>query len=260
MSTPSPFVALMRRYVEEYTNAHEFDVCEQIFHPDYRIHIGGATLGFDQYREMVRDAFVRFPDLQLVVHRFITNGDRLAMHFSEYATSPTHGHRQAVWEGIGLYRRGPDGRLVENFVEQDFYGRRVQLASDEPLPIPRQDASVWDTADRRSSEHTGSSLRAWVEARNRGEDQLNDAATKEFDGLLTHSSISIADLFSAGNWFGVRLKLRGNYDGSLYGVAEQRRGDDVALDAIAVGRVDGDGVAEMHMVSDRFGLRDQLKK
>ena len=57
MGITLPFVALMRRYVEEYTNAHDLEVCGEIFHPDYRIHIGGTTLGFDGYRDMVRDAF-----------------------------------------------------------------------------------------------------------------------------------------------------------------------------------------------------------
>ena len=55
-----PSIALMRRYVEDYTNAHDLSVCTEIMHPDYSIHIGGETLSFDRYVAMVEDAFDRF--------------------------------------------------------------------------------------------------------------------------------------------------------------------------------------------------------
>lgn len=258
MSIPLPFVTLMRRYVEEYTNAHDLEVCDEIFHPDYRIHIGGTTLEFDGYREMVRDAFGRFPDLQLVVHRLVSNGDRLAMHFSEYATSPAHENRQAVWEGVGLYRRAPDGRLIENYVEQDFYGRRVQLASDDAVSVPRQDPSVWATPDVAPDEITERAVHAWVETRNEGGDS-GEHSRIAIDQVLAGSAMQVRDLFSAGGRFGVRLSVRGDYVGELYGVPEHKQGSAVALDAVAIGRIENGRVAALHLISDRFGLQSRLK-
>jgi hypothetical protein len=260
MGSPSPFVALMRRYVEDYTNAHDLDVCDRIFHPDYRIHIGGSTLGFDDYKVMVRDAFARFPDLQLVVHQLVTNGERLGMHFSEHATSPAHGNRRAVWEGVGLYRRAPDGRLIENFVEQDFYGRRAQLASDEPPSVPRQDPAVWATPDAPSSRATENAVRAWVAARNDGELDGSDHLINDgMGGIPVRGVITAGELFSAGSRFAVRLSVRGTYTGALYGVPQERRGREAALDAVAIGQIGSGGTTEMRLISDRFGLRRRLK-
>jgi predicted ester cyclase len=246
---PSSFVGLMRHYVEDYTNAHDLDVCDRIFHPDYRIHIGGATLGYGEYEAMVRDAFSRFPDLGLVVHGFVTNGDRLAMHFSEHATSPAHGNRRAVWEGIGLYRRGPDGRLVENFVEQDFYGRRQQLASGEPVHLPDQDPEVWITPDVPASSATDDAARTWLEAR----------SGADLEKIPVRGPVTATDLFSAGDRFAARLSIRGRLEGDLYGVPREQQGREVAVDAVAIGRVRAGEVRGLRLIGDRFGLQQRLK-
>ena len=39
-----PFVAVMRRYIEDYVNPHDVSVCEEIMTPDYVVHIGGRHL------------------------------------------------------------------------------------------------------------------------------------------------------------------------------------------------------------------------
>jgi hypothetical protein len=101
-----PFVALMRRYCIDYTNSHDLTVCDDIMEPDYVVHISGFDLTRDEsYRPAVHQLFGEAPGLGLVVHEFITNGDRLCMRFSEHAALPSeHGTRLACWAGIGLYR------------------------------------------------------------------------------------------------------------------------------------------------------------
>lgn len=83
------FVALMRRYCIDYTNSHNQSICDEIMHPDYVVHIAGMVLPRDAaYKPAVRQVFDRFPGLELEVHEFVTNGDRLAMRFSEHGASP----------------------------------------------------------------------------------------------------------------------------------------------------------------------------
>ena len=101
-----PFVALMRRYCIDYTNAHDQRVCEEIMHPDYVVHISQVDLPRDTlYEAAVRAIFDRCPGLGLAVHELVTNGDRLAMRFSEHARFPDEeGGRFAAWGGIGVYK------------------------------------------------------------------------------------------------------------------------------------------------------------
>ncbi len=96
-----PFAALMRTYCIDYTNSHDLSVCDSIMEPDYVVRICGLALERDTaYKPSVEDVFRRFPALGLVVHELVTNGDRLAMRFSEHGA--TASGVQACWAGIGL--------------------------------------------------------------------------------------------------------------------------------------------------------------
>src|SRR5882762_5325019 len=92
----------MRTYCIDYTNSHDLSVCDSIMEPDYVVHISGMALVRDEsYKPAVETVFERFPNLGLVVHEFVTNGDRLAMRFSEHAAAPEGA--LACWAGISLY-------------------------------------------------------------------------------------------------------------------------------------------------------------
>ena len=71
--------------------------------------------------------------------------------------------------------------------------------------------------------------------------------------------MTVDDLFSAGDRFAARLSVRGRFEGSLYGVADEHQGSDAALDATAIGRVDTGEVTELSLIGDRFGLQQRLK-
>ena len=262
-----PFVALMRRYVEDYTHAHDVSQIPRLTHPDYTIRIGGVSLGLDDYTEMVEDAFRRFPDLGIAVHDIVTNGDRLALHFSEYASSHKHGGPPAVWQGIGIYSRAADGRLSANSAEQDFYGRREQFFGAESPPPPVTDPEVWETRARPRNDETEGIVRAWAAARNDSPDRRREL---EADGLrvvrnaggsqgrmLDDRVTELDDLFSAGDRFGIKLVMRGRYAGNLYGT-ETSHGEPAHFAATGIGRVVEGKIAELHLVTDRFGLRQRL--
>jgi len=101
-----PFVALMRRYAIDYTNSHDLSVCDEIMEPDYVVHIAGMSLVRDAaYKPAVEFVFAQFPGLCLAIHEIITNGERLAMRFSEHAADAEG--RRCCWAGISLYRWKP---------------------------------------------------------------------------------------------------------------------------------------------------------
>jgi predicted ester cyclase len=250
----------MHRYVHDYTNAHDLSVCDEIMAPDYRIHMGGQTLEFSDYKDMVDWAYARFPDLHLVVHEFITNGDRLAMHFSETATSPSHDGRRGVWEGIGLYRRSANGRLAECRVEQDFYGRRRQLAGEIERPVPIEDPAVWSISIAQPSPQAEATVRGWLAGEGAG-DPAGPVVIEDGEApaqLLTGRSAEVDDMFSAGERVAFRATIRGRYEGGLHGtdhaVGSSQHLDVVGLATVREGRVD-----RVTLVTDRFGLRSRLR-
>jgi predicted ester cyclase len=250
----------MRRYVHDYTNAHDLSVCDEIMAPDYRIHMGGRTLEFSDYKDMVDWAYGRFPDLQLVVHELVTNGERLAMHFSETATSPAHGGRRAVWEGIGLYRRAEGGRLAECVVEQDFYGRRRQLAGELKRSVPVEKASVWLVASSPPSPPAETAVRNWMAADDAdqpgGPFVVQDGEAPE--RLFVDQSAQIDDMFSAGGRVAFRATLQGQYAGGLYGAGDTI-GSSQYLDIVGLATVREGRVEQVTLVTDRYGLRQRLR-
>ncbi|MGH7857991.1 MAG: ester cyclase, partial [Candidatus Binatia bacterium] len=145
-----PFVALMRKYCIDYTNSHDQSVCDEIMHPDYVVHISHWDLPRDAlYKPSVAQVFDRFPGLGLVVHELVTNGERLAMRFSEHGASPADGSRTAAWGGIGLYKWNGQ-QLLENWVEQDFLAQQAQLSGAvpaAPLEPPHLDPWVGTRAE-----------------------------------------------------------------------------------------------------------------
>ena len=131
-----PFVALMRRYCVDYTARHDLSVCDDIMVPGYTLHMGVHHLAGrdDAYKPAAAAQFRQFPGLCLTVNEIICSGDRLALRFTEHGASVRHDGARAAWGGVGLYRW--DGqRLLENYVEQDYFGRRRQLAGDGPDPV-----------------------------------------------------------------------------------------------------------------------------
>jgi ketosteroid isomerase-like protein len=254
-----PFVALMRKYCIDYTNSHDQSVCDEIMHPDYVVHISQADLPRDLlYKPAVKGVFERFPGLGLVVHELVTNGDRLAMRFSEHGLAPAEGGRYAAWGGIGLYRWNGE-QLLENFVEQDFFAQQAQLSGSvppAPLEPPHLDPWVGTSAEPADPE-TEKIAREWLE---RGE--LRDAPEAIVDSSwyeelapspIEVESVVIDDLFSAGDRAAFHVSQHGRYLGGLPGVDASRKGETTRLDCAGLARVAGGRVQSVRVVTDRLG-------
>lgn len=138
-----PIVALMHRYCEEYVNAQNPDLCEQLMVEGYLQRFAGHV--FDDrsvYVPLVVDLFVKFPDLRVTMHEILTDGDRLATRFTLRGSSTRHGGNKAAWGGIALYRWNGE-RLTECWVEEDQRSGRAQLRSGI-LEVPEQEPGPAD--------------------------------------------------------------------------------------------------------------------
>jgi predicted ester cyclase len=241
-----PLVGVLRRYAEEYTNGHDLGVVPAILDRSYRFVMSGTELDYDQYVSMVDGAFDQFPDLQLVVSDLFTNGERLAMRFTEHASSAGHEMRRAAWQGISLYRWNGVDRLTECLVEQDFYGRRQQLAVGEPDPVPGQLDSPWDVGPVPTDPGV---LELAFDAVHTIEPEVLDDWTVE-----------IVDGFSAGTKAAVKATWRGVYAGGLHSVPAEAAGAEAAIDGTAILHADAGRIVGSWVVLDRFGLAGRLRR
>jgi len=254
------FVALMRRYCIDYTNAHDQSVCEAIMHPDYVVNISQVKLPRDTlYKAAVAAIFERCPGLGLVVHELVTNGDRLAMRFSEHAKMPeAEGGRFAAWGGIGVYKWNGK-QLTENYVEQDFFAQLAQVSGSAPaapLEPPHLDPWVGTKAEPADPE-CEKIVREWLE---RGD--LRDAPEVVVDSSwyeaiapppLDVESVAINDLFSAGDRVAFHVSQSGRYRGGLPGVGAAREGETARLDCAGLARVSNGRVQGVRVITDRMG-------
>jgi len=134
-----PIVALVRRFSEDFLNAHNADVPLELLIEDYRLMVAGTKLpgGAAGYHRAARNLFEQFPDLRFTMHEVITDGSRVATRFSVEGSSTRHSGNKAAWGGCGIY--GFDGeRFTECWVEEDHDRARRQLRSGgfEPLHQP----------------------------------------------------------------------------------------------------------------------------
>ena len=246
-----PLVALLRRYVVDYTNRHDTSVCGQLMEPDYMLRMGPHVVaGRDEaYLPAVRAQFDQFPGLGLTVHEIVTNGDRLAMRFSEHGASVRHGGAVAVWGGLGLYAWN-GRRLVSNWVEQDYLARRRQLAAGVPGAVEPPAPAPWDTVARPPDRVAEAAVRAWLAAGRPGTGVRVDDGTDRVQ--LVDVERGIDDLFSAGDRVAFRLTETGRYRGGLPEVGPTDAPATLHLTGLVT--VAGGRVTAGRLVSDRLGL------
>lgn len=255
-----PLVALMRRYVVDYTNRHDTSLCAELMEPDYTLRMGSHVVAGrdDVYVPAAARQFEQFPGLGLTVHEIVTNGDRLAMRFTEHGASVRHGGALASWTGLGLYRWN-GRRLTENWVEQDYQGRRRQLASGgAPDPVAAPAVAPWDTVAVPADAGAEQVVRDWVAA------GLPSTGVNWDDGdaapLLDGTATQVDDIFSAGDRVAVRVTRTGAYAGGLDGVDPSAVGRPATLHLVALVTVPDGEVVGGHGVRNRLDLARSLAK
>jgi len=244
-----PFVRIMQRYIEDYCNCHDPSVCEEIMAPEYVVHIAGRDLaGRDErYIPAASAAFASFPDLRLTVHELHTNGDRLAMRFSEHGTSRATG-RAAAWGGIGLYDWNGEA-LVTNWVEQDYAARQRQVdGASGRDPVEQAHPGPWSVTPVASSEEAEAVAYRFLRAAD-----LTAAPEVAIDDSwligpasipMTPGRVDIDDLFSVGDVVAAHVTL----------VEARRR-----LHASVLLRVEGGRVVAVRAVTDRLAMAERAE-
>ena len=248
-----PFVALMRTYCIDYTNSHDLSVCDSIMEPDYVVHITGLELERDAaYKPAVAQVFGRFPALGLVVHELITNGDRLAMRFSEHGASPEGA--LACWSGISLYDWN-GSRLTSCRVEQDFLSQQGQLAAGAPHVLQAPHLDPWITTVAVPSDPDAeATARAWVAAGDltaAAAGRVDEGSVADHEPIVEVDHVEVHDLFSAGGRVAFHASLHGAYRGGLDGL--DGAGQVLRVDVAGILTVADGAVVELHAVTDRFG-------
>jgi len=259
------FVALMRRYTFDYTNRQDFSACDTIMVPGYTLHMGTYDLSGrdEQYKPATAKQFAQFPGLCLTINEIVTNGERLCLRFSEHGASVRHDGARAAWAGIGLYKWDGE-RLTENFVEQDYYSRREQLASRVPKAVEMPALAPWDTQAAapnavaedivKSLLHTGE----WLKHEGIVFDDAWSGAAPQ--GVLDPTGVRIDDLFSAGDRVAFRITQHGRLrEDFRTGGIDTPAGTAVFLHMTGLVTVAGGRLAEGRVVRDRLGLLRRLQ-
>lgn len=258
------FVALMRRYVCDYTNRHDFSVCDEIMVPNYTLHMGTYDLaGRDTlYKPATNKQFEQFPGLGLTVNQLVTNGSRLCLRFSEHGASMRHGGALASWGGIGLYKWDGE-RLTENFVEQDYYSRREQLASGRPKPVETPALAPWDTVAEPANEQAETVVRDVLQHRDLTEIEnvvFDDAWTgSPLQRVLRPDGATIDDLFSAGEQVAFRITQTGNLLEDFAGTETRWVNTPVFLHMTGLVTVRDGRIVAGRVIRDRLGLLRRLQ-
>ncbi|MBP2367809.1 ester cyclase [Pseudonocardia parietis] len=258
-----PFVALMRRYVNDYTNRQDVSVCAEIMEPDYTLRMGPHEVAGrdDLYIPASQKQFAQFPGLCLTVHEIVTNGDRLVMRFSEHGRSMRHDGRAAAWGGLGLYRWN-GRRLLDNSVEQDYLARRRQLASGIPAAVEPPAVAPWDVVAEPPDRAAESVVRTWLDAADAAGPVVMDDGAPE--PLLVDASTEVDDLFSAGTRVAFRVTRTGTYTGGLgpdAGIDDAAlAGTTGSLHLVGLVTVTGGRVTGGRIIRDRLGLARSLTR
>jgi hypothetical protein len=259
----SPGAGLMRRFVIDWLSRADPAACAELMAPDYTLHIGGHVLaGRADYQATVQaQLFDRFPGVLNTVHDLIASGDRVALRFTLHGASADGG--RAAWRGLGLFWHS-GGRLVRNVTEEDYLGRRRQLATGDCDPVDPPMVAPWAQQCVEADPSAEAAVREWLGSGEPGPGSgqvvLDDARPgHDAPAVLTVESTGVDELFSAGRQVAFRAVQRGTYRGGLDGLADQV-GAEAELGLIGLVRVDDAGAISGHVVRDRLGLRRRLQR
>jgi predicted ester cyclase len=247
----------MRRYCLDYTARHDMTVCDAIMAPEYTLHMGGHDLvGRDgAYKPAAAAQFRQFPGLCLTVNEVIYSGDRLALRFSEHGASARHDGARAAWGGIGLYR-WDRLRLVENFVEQDYFARRRQLADGDCDQVEPPAVAPWDTEAAAPDPAAEATVRAWLAVGDIARVTLDDGRPARH--IIIAERTDIDDIFSAGSRVAFHAVQHGSLAGDDPDFAGFAVGSPSVLHFAGVVAVAGGQVVAGRVIRDRLGLYKRL--
>lgn len=135
-------IAVVRRIYEDVINRENKAALDDVIAPGIVVHdpFSGRTEGAEAFKGLLAFFDAAFPGHRVTVHRYIADGDSVAVLHTHYATHrgdfmglPPTG-RELVVDGIELFRLS-EGRIAEFWRHDDDAGMLRQLGL---LPAPGQ--------------------------------------------------------------------------------------------------------------------------
>lgn len=132
MADPRSIVA---RFYDEVLNGKRLDLLDEIAASDFVEHGTPPITGVEGFRGFLAELAGGLPDVQLTVHDWIVDGDRVVArcvvtgtHRGElFGYAPTG--KPITWTAIHIWRVH-DGRLAERWSEADVFGIFEQLKGE----------------------------------------------------------------------------------------------------------------------------------
>ncbi|RZT88944.1 hypothetical protein EV383_5898 [Pseudonocardia sediminis] len=258
-----PLVELIRRFSVDWLGRADPAVCAEIMDPGYEILIGGHTLAGrdDEYVPGTMAQLNRFPGLLLTAHTVVTDGERIAVRFSEHGPSAADDMAPAAWTGIGIFAWDGE-KLTRNATEEDYHSRRRQLATRTPDPVDHPAVAPWAATPQEADPDAEKLVREWLDSGDLGRSgtvRLDDGwCGQDTPALLGDPRTEVRELFSAGRSVAFALDQSGRYLGGLPDT-DGREGTTAAHSAIGLVHVGDGGSITGHVVRDRVGLRRAVR-
>jgi hypothetical protein len=251
---------LMRGFCVDWIDSADQSVCDRIMAPGYVVDIGGIVLaGRDQYVPATAGQLALFPGLQITAHEIFTDGDRIALRFTEHGATADDPQKTAAWRGIALFWI-ENGVLARNVTEEDYYTRRAQLSGDAAVvDIQAPAVAPWSTQAAAPVPATEQTVTEWLTA---GLSIGSPSRIVFDDGVserahIAQPSVEVIDIFSAGTHVAFRALSTGRYSGGL-GLPAAAEGLPASLSMVGMVTVDDDTSITGHVITDRAGLRRSL--
>ena len=252
-------VALVRRWAVDWLNGRHPEACDEVLAPAYALLIGGYLLGpRDTYVPATLAQLSRYPGLVLTVHQLVTDGDRVAIVFTESGASVRLGGRTAAWSGVSLFRS--DGaQLTHCWAEEDYHGRRRQLESRVCDPVAAPAPAPWDTAALPPDPAAEQAVRDWLTGPDLRAAPVvcdDEATGQPAQRLLEVGSCEVHELFSAGEHVAFAATQTGRYLGGLD--IDGAEGHDAVLHLAGLAQVQNGRITGGRVVRDRLGTARRL--
>ena len=256
-----PVVGLVRRWSVDWLNGRHPEVCDEVLAPEYVLRIGGYLLGpREQYVPATLAQLSRYPGLVVTAHQLVTDGERVALWFSEHGASARLGGRAAVWTGVSLFRWDGE-RLSACFAEEDYYGRRRQLDSGAPDAVLAPAVAPWDAVAEPADPAAESVVRAWLAGTDLRSAPVvcdDEHTGQPAERLLDVRACEVHELFSARDWVAFHVAQSGTYVGGLDGL-DDLVGREAVMEVAGLVRVADGRVVDGQVVRDRLGTARALR-
>lgn len=255
-------LALLRRWVVDYFNAHNTDAAREFIHADYSLHIGDVVFeGRDQqWLPAVDEQMRRFPGLGMTVHEVISTTHSAAMWFSQHGSQGGAGGPVAVWSGVAIYRC-KDGQMLGCVAQEDYLTRSRQLKSGLADPVEPPAPAPWDTPRLEPDRTAEEVVRRWLASGWPAREERVRCDDEHLTGdrlVFEVESAEVLELFSSGPIVAFHARQHGRYCRGLSGtpcdfLAKQH------LDCNGIVHVQSGGVWHGRVIRDRIGLRSRLR-